>query len=387
MLLDVRKPPKYLNVAVSLSQELAQSAVKHDATDGISEYEIERLRESGLLPLVVPKEYGGAGATWIDALKIVYELSKADGSIGQLYGNHLNLTVLSHISGTPEQKEKYYRYTAQNHGLWANAIDTWDTRLRIIPEGNSFRLNGVKRFDSIVAAADVRVFSAWQEGVQEPFFCIIPKDRPGVISNGDNIGQERTDSGSFIFDNVLMEKDEILEPPNPPDSAFATFMGIIAQFTKTYVALGIGQGALEAIQEYRETISQPKLTSAVDSVAQDPYTLGDYGDLWIELKTAIKLADGVAELVQVAWEKELRLTHEERGDVVNAVFSAEVFATRVGLMIANRMFELMGNTTATNSRFDRYLQNLRTFGGVSMPWQGAPQTWTLTNFPRQQAPC
>ena len=386
MLLNVRKPPNYLDIAVSLSQELAQAAKKRGAQAEISEYEIQQLRESGLLELLVPQEYGGTGATWVDALKIVYELSKAEGSIGQLYGNHLNLTVLSHLSGTAQQKEKYYRYTARNHGLWASAIDTWDTRLSIIPEGDRFRLNGVKRFDSLLAAADLRVFSAWQEGVQQPFFCIIPKDRLGVTSDWDKIGQERGDSGTFTFHNVLIEKDEILAPHHLPNSAFATLTGIIAQLTKTYVGLGIGQGALQAIEQ--ETIRQPNLSSTVDSVALDPYTLGNYGDVWIELKTAMRLADDVAEYLQVAWEKGFQLTHEERQDVANAVFSAEVYATRVGLMITNRMFEVMGNsTTVSNRRFERYWQNLHTFGGVSMPWHGVPQTWTLTHFPRQQTPC
>ncbi len=378
MLLDVRKPRNYRNVAASLSQEFAKSAAYKDANAGISEYEIEQLRKSGLLPLVVPKDYGGVGATWTEALNVVCELSKADGLIGQLYGNHLNLTVLSHISGTPAQKEKYYRYTALNHCLWANAIDTWDTRLRISPEGDRFRLNGVKCFDFVVAAADLRVFSAWQQGVQEAFFCVIPRDRPGVSANGS----------SFIFHNVLVEKDEIWEPPNSPDNAFATFLGIIAQLTKTYVSLGIGQGALEAIQEYTTSTSQLKLTSTRDSAAQDSNTLGDRGDLWLELTTAMRLADQVAALVQAAWENGLRLTHEERQEVANAVFSAEVFATRVGLTIANHLFELIDNsTTATHFGFDRYWRNLRTFGGVSMPWYGVPRAGMLTHFSPEQAPC
>jgi alkylation response protein AidB-like acyl-CoA dehydrogenase len=373
MLLDVRKPPNYRDVAVALSQELKREAFQRDTNAGISENEIERLRNSELLPLVVPKQYGGIGATWGEALKIVYELSQADGSIGQLYGNHLNLTVLSHICGTSEQTEKYYRYTARNHWLWANAIDTWDTRLTISPEGDRFRLNGVKCFDGIVEAADLRVFSAWQEGMCEPLFCLIPKDRLGVTSN----------NSSFIFNNVLIENDEILQSPNSCDYAIASFLGIIAQLTKTYVSLGIGQSALDAIQKHRTTIKHRKFTSGVDSTAQVSHTLNDFGDLWIELTTAIRLADQVATLVQTAWDKGLRLTYEERQDVANAVFSAEVFATRVGLTIANRLFEL----GATNCGLNRYWRNLRTFGGVSMPWQGVPQTWTLNNFPQPFTPC
>jgi len=64
MLLDVIKPPNYWDVAIALSQELKREAVKRDSNAGTSDDDINRLRNSGLLPLVVPKQYGGIGATW-----------------------------------------------------------------------------------------------------------------------------------------------------------------------------------------------------------------------------------------------------------------------------------------------------------------------------------
>jgi alkylation response protein AidB-like acyl-CoA dehydrogenase len=68
--------------AADLSKELAASAVHRDRTAGIPQLEIQRLREAGLLPLVVPRAYGRIGATWVEGLRIVRELSKADGSTG-----------------------------------------------------------------------------------------------------------------------------------------------------------------------------------------------------------------------------------------------------------------------------------------------------------------
>ena len=390
MLLDVRTPPNNRDVAVSPSEQSAQSTIPSETPVGSPEDEIEQLRETGLLPLIVPKEYGGLGATWQEALKIVYELAKADGAMGQLYSNHLILTALAHVCGTPEQKEKYYRYTAQHQGFWANAIDTWDTRLRITPEGENFRLNGVKRFDAVAAAADWRVFSAWQDGIQEPFFCIIPQDRSGMIwdKREEKFGSESTTQGSFVFYNVLVEKDEILGSPNRPEQTFTTFLGIITQLTKTYMGLGIGHSALEAIQAYQQATSQSRLTSILGSATAKARPISQYSDLWIELTTAIRLAEQVAGQLQLTWENELQLTHEERSAVAGAVFSAEVFATRVILNISNRLLELLDNPIlAKNCGLDRYWQDLRTLGGVSMPWQGVPQTWTLHHFPQQQTPC
>jgi alkylation response protein AidB-like acyl-CoA dehydrogenase len=365
MVLDIAKPKDYyIDIAAFLSKELAESAVERDAKAGPPEEEINRLRSAGLLPLVIPKKYGGIGATWIDALKIVQELSKSDGSIGQLYGNHLNLTALGHVSGTPAQKERYYRDTAQNNWFWGNAINTRDTRLKIAPDGENFLVNGVKSFGTGINVADLRVFSALQDGVELPFVFVIPKNREGLTSNQDwdNIGQRRTDSNSFTFNNVLVYKDEILGYPNPPDNAFSTFLGIIAQLTKTYVYLGIANGAFEAGKEYTQTNTRPWITSGVESVTEDPYILHHYGELWISLQAAIGLADQAAQKVQIAWEKDIALTYKERGEVAIAVFAAKALATRVGLDITNRIFEVTGTrATATRYGFDRYWRDLRTF--------------------------
>lgn len=363
-LLERNELKDYVAVADSLSQELAQSAVDRDAKAGIPTDEIEKLRDRGLLPLIVPIEYSGTGATWVEALKVVQKLSKADGSIGQLYGNHLNLVALGHVSGTLEQKERFYRETAQGNLFWANAINTRDTRLTIEPDREHFRVNGIKGFATGVAIADRRVFAAQQEGVEVPVLFVIPKDREGLSSlqDWDNFGQRRTDSSSFSFQNVFVYKDEVLGYPTPPDNAFATFLGIIAQLTKTYIYLGVAEGALEAGKAYTQTKSKPWLTSGVEKATQDPYILHHYGEFWVELQAAIALADKVALEVQTAWEKEGALTHEERGEIAIAVFAAKTQATRVGLDISTRIFETLGSrATATKYGFDRYWRDLRTF--------------------------
>lgn len=363
-LLELKDTKDWFQIAASLSQELQENAVARDAQAGLPDYEINRLRESGLLPFVVPQEYGGIGGNWVEGLKIVFQLSQADGSIGQLYGNHLNLVALAHVSGTLEQKERYYQETVNHNLFWANAINTRDTRLKISPEGENFRVNGVKSFATGVAVADLRVFSALQDGVEVPFIFVIPKDREGVVSQQDwnNFGQRRTDSDTFIFHNVLVKRNEVLGIDNPSDHAFATFLGIIAQLTKTYVYLGIAKGAFKAAKNYTQNTSKPWITSGVDSATQDPYILHHYGELWTELKAAIALADQAAVKVQAAWDKGFDLTLQERGEVAIAVFAAKAFATKVGLNVTNRIFEVMGTrSTATKYGFDRYWRDLRTF--------------------------
>ena len=353
-----------LATAAALSQELAASAVERDRTAGTPTYEVSRLRDTGLLSLVIPTEYGGAGADLVTVYQVIKELSKADGSIGQLYGNHVGLVTLAHSIGTTAQKERDYRGTAQHQWFWGNAINTHDDRLQLSPDGQGFRLNGEKGFGTGIPAADRWVFSAVQEGVDLPLFLTIPSDRPGVTihDDWDNVGQRRTASNSLSFDNVWVEADEIYGPTPDPESAFATLPGPVAQVGKVYVYLGLATGALAAARQYTQEKTRPWFDSGASGITTEPYILRHYGELWAELQAANQLADKVAKQVQAAWEKGDALTHDERGEVAVQVAAIKAFSTRVGLDIANRIFEVTGSrATATSYGFDRYWRDLRTF--------------------------
>lgn len=353
-----------LATAKSLSQELAANAVERDRTAGTPTYEVSRLRDTGLLSLVIPAEYGGAGADLVTVYQVIKELAKADGSIGQLYGNHVGLVTLAHSIGSVAQKERDYRGTAQHQWFWGNAINTRDERLKLSPDGHGFRLNGEKGFGTGIAAADRWVFSAVQEGVELPLFLAIPSDRPGVTihDDWDNVGQRRTASNSLSFDNVWVEADEIYGPAPNAEGAFATRPGPVAQVGKVYVYLGLAEGALLAARHYTQEKTRPWVASGVSGITTEPYILRHYGELWTELQAASHLADKVAEQVQAAWEKGDALTHEERGEVAVQVSAVKAFSTRVGLDIANRIFDVTGSrATATSYGFDRYWRDLRTF--------------------------
>jgi alkylation response protein AidB-like acyl-CoA dehydrogenase len=354
----------YRAIATDLSQELAATAIERDKQAGVPTEEVKRLRETGLLTLTIPREYGGVGMNWLDAHKIVQELSKADGSIGQLYGNHIDLVVIPQIAGTPAQAEYYYRISAQNHLFWGNAVNTRDTRLKMVPEGNYLRVNGIKAFGTGTVSADLRVFSAIQEGLPKPVFFILPSDREGVTYNHDwdCMGQRRTASGSFTFDNVLVHQDEVLGPPVDLQSGFPTLTGVITALTKTYVYLGIAEGALAAAKVYTINQTRPWFNSGVDSATKDPYILRQYGELWTELQAAIALADQATLEFQRAWDKGQALTPTERGELAVSISAAKSFAIRVGLNLTTRIFEVMGaRSTAASYGFDRYWRDLRTF--------------------------
>ncbi len=363
MQLVIKESTDYKAIATALADEFAETAVERDAKGGTPQYERDKLRESGLLHLIIPKEFGGIGESWTTTLKIVRDFAKVDSSIAHIFSYHHLGVVAPHVFGNSEQKERYYTQTVKNNWFWCNALNPLDRRVILTPDGNKFRLNGTKSFCSGSIDSDVLPVTAVQEGVSGLIVVVVPTQREGVVVNDDwdNMGQRQTDSGSVTFNNVLIEKDEILLPSSDGNT-FKTIRSCLTQITFTNIYLGVAQGAFEAAKEYTRTQTRPWLTSGVDSATQDPYILQHYGDMWVNLQGATALADQAGELLQASWEKDLSLTAEQRGECAIAIATAKVAATRVGLDIANRMFEVMGSrATASKYGFDRYWRNLRTF--------------------------
>ena len=353
----------YRAIANEVSAQLAAHGVEQDAKAGSPVEEVSALKQSGLLLLPIPREYGGVGATWPQIYNVVQILSKAQGSMGQLYANHATLVSMGRLVDGLGQAEQYYRLTAQQNLFWANALNSRDQRLKLMSVNGAFRLNGVKSFCTGMVAADISIVLSMQEKSNHPVLCVVPMDREGITYNHDwdTMGQRRTASGSYTFHDVLVKPDEILGPPLA-NGASTTLKSLIALLGQTFVYLGIAEGALEAAKGYTINSARAWIASDVETATQDPFILQRYGQMWAELQAAIALTHQASEALQAGWGKDTALTAEERGEIAISVASARAIAIQAGLKITNTMFDVMGaRATAANYGFDRYWRDLRTF--------------------------
>lgn len=363
-LLESKTSQDYLALATALAEEFATTAVERDAKGGTPKQERDRIRHSGLLKLIVPKEYGGLGETWITTLNISRELAKVDSSIAHVFSYHHLGVIIPHIFGSEAQKEQYYSKTIQNNWFWGNALNPLDRRTTLTPDGNNFLLNGVKSFCSGSIDSDILPITATNVETNQITVLAIPTQRQGIQiqDDWDNMGQRQTDSGSIVFDNVAVYEEEIFGERDRSSTPFNTIRACLTQLNLANIYLGIAQGALAAAKQYTRTTTKPWLTSKVESATVDPYVLQHYGNMWVDLQGATCLTDNAAQLLQAAWEQEWALSAQQRGECAIAIATAKVAATKVGLDITSRMFEVMG-ARATTGRygFDRYWRNLRTF--------------------------
>lgn len=354
----------YLDTALQLAKEFAKTAIERDERGGTAKAERDLLRKSGLLSLIIPKSLGGLGKDWKAVLQITRELAKVDGSLAHLFGYHFLCLTSVHLFGSPQQKEKYYKETAENNLFWGNTYNPLDESLLVKREGDQLKLIGKKSFCSGAKDSDRLLISAKSPNQDRPVIAVIPTNRTGIIINDDwdSFGQRQTDSGTVVFQDVLLKEEEILTfYEQEPESFFPTIRTHTAQTILVHVLLGIAEGAFEEAKNYTKNITRPWLTSKVDQATSDPYTIRQYGDLYVQLKAAAALAQDASNALQEAWDKERALTEQERGECGIIIATAKVATAKAALEVTSRMFEVMGaRATLGKYRFDRFWRNVRT---------------------------
>ena len=139
--------------------------------DEASKFPIEimpKLAEMGLLGVIFPEQYGGAGLGYVEYVIAIEELSRIDGSVGIIVAAH-NSLCSNHIFkfGTEEQKKKYLTPLAQGKkiGAWSltepeAGSDAGGTRTTAKRDGNDWVINGSKTFCTNGHYADYAVVMA-----------------------------------------------------------------------------------------------------------------------------------------------------------------------------------------------------------------------------------
>jgi alkylation response protein AidB-like acyl-CoA dehydrogenase len=353
-----------LAVVQSLVEDFSTTVIERDAAGVTPLLERNCLRHSGLLKLIIPSSAGGWGENWILAMRISREFAKVDSSIAHVYSYHNLGVIIPYLFGTVQQRDYYYQETIQQNWFWCNALNPLDQNLKLSREGGSYRLNGFKTFCSGAKDSDILPTMATEEASGKQVIAILPTRRAGIElqNNWDNIGQRQTDSGSVVFNNVLVKPEEILEDQTQINQPFRTIRACLTQLNLANIYLGIALGALDSARLYTRHCTRPWPTAGVPTAGDDPYILQRYGQWWAGLEAATALCDRAAERLQTAWDRSWALSSEERAECALAIASAKVVTHQVGLDVTSGIFEAMGARSSSRCYgFDQFWRNLRTF--------------------------
>ena len=222
----------------------------------------QKLGEMGLLGIVIPTEYSGAGYTNCDYVIILEEISKVDPSVGlvvaahnSLCSNHLNLFA------SEEQKRKYLTRlaTGETLGAWGlteagAGSDAAALKTRAVKKENHWILNGTKIFITNGSLAEIHVVMAItnpedkRNGISA---FILEKGMEGfqVGKKEDKLGIRSADTSELIFEDVKVPAENMIgEEGKGYRQALAVLDG--GRVSIAGFSLGIAAGALESALKY-----------------------------------------------------------------------------------------------------------------------------------------
>ena len=257
-----------------LTQQVAQTA-KDFAEKYIRPYVMEwdesqhfplplykELGKLGMMGVLVPEVYGGAGLSYFEYNVIVQEISKVCGGIGLSVAAHNSLCT-GHILtfGNEEQKKKYLLKlaTCEWLGAWGlteanTGSDAGNMQLTAVKEGDEWILNGTKNWITHGKSCDVAVVicrTAAPRTKDNSTAFIVERGAAG-FSGGkkeNKLGMRTSETAEMIFDNCrITDSCRIGEVGD----GFKQSMKILdgGRISIAALSLGIAKGAYEAALKY-----------------------------------------------------------------------------------------------------------------------------------------
>ncbi len=349
-------------VVRQLAAELAATAAQRDRQGGHAAAQRQRIRDSGLLGLTVPAEYGGPGASWSTFYRVLLTLAEADSALAHVWAfHHLQLASIR-LFGSAEQRERLLSQTLTQGWFWGNALNPLDTRTRAVRVDGGFVFDGRKSYSSGSVGSDRLLFSGWDGASGSTVIATVDTRHPGVSvqADWDAFGQRQTDSGTVVFEQVRVDDADILQPPGAVPTVRATLRTLVSQLILTHLFLGMAQGALANARRLLLERDRPPLFSSAERAADDPFVQQRVARLWLLIKPAQLQAAHAVQALDQAWDQGDALTADGRGRLAIEVIEARALAHQAALEVSSDIFELTGGRgTGAGLALDRFWRNAR----------------------------
>ena len=228
----------------------------------------KKIGELGMMGVLVPEEYGGAGLTYDEYVTIISEISQVCGSIGLSVAAHNSLCT-GHILkfGNEEQKKQYLPKLASGEylGAWAltepvTGSDAMRMNTTAKKEGDFWIINGAKNFITHGASGDVIVVVARTGNLGDSrgvSAFIVDASNEGVTSGKkeNKLGMRASETAEVIFDNCKVSQSSLL---GNVGEGFIQAMKILdgGRISIAALSLGIAKGAYNAALKYSKERSQ-----------------------------------------------------------------------------------------------------------------------------------
>jgi butyryl-CoA dehydrogenase len=249
-------------------KEIAPIAAELDKEEKYPTETLKKMAKLGLLGIIIPTEYSGAGLDTVSYSIIVEEISRKCASTGVITSVHNSLVANPIMKyGTEEQKKKYLPRLAKGEDIGAFAgtepnagSDLGAMQTTAVLKGNNYIINGDKTFITSGSNAGIIIVFAVTDksmGSKGISAFIVENNFKGfkVGSIYEKLGINASGTSELIFENMEVPKENLLGKEGEGFKiALGTLdagrIGIAAQ------AVGIAQAALDESIEYSKQRQQ-----------------------------------------------------------------------------------------------------------------------------------
>jgi alkylation response protein AidB-like acyl-CoA dehydrogenase len=252
-------------------QHIKPHVMKWDETQEFPIHIFKELGKLGMMGVLVPEQYGGAGLSYFEYKVIIEEIAKVCGSIGLSLAAHNSLCT-GHILlfGNEDQKGKYLPKlaTAEHIGAWGltepgTGSDAGNMKCTAFRDGNEWVINGNKNWITHGISGDIAVvICRTGDGTRDNSTSfIVERGTPGFRGGKkeNKLGMRASETAEMIFDNCRVPDENRM---GEVGEGFKQAMKVLdgGRISIASLALGIAKGAYEASLQYskeRHQFDQP----------------------------------------------------------------------------------------------------------------------------------
>lgn len=221
----------------------------------------EQAGAAGLCGLFAPREVGGQGRSFAEAMDVFEELGRGDASYAFALSMHNAVTTAIGRHASQRTRDSWagrltagkalggFSLTEPQAGSDAAAITT-----RAEADDGGYRITGRKAWVSLAGEADVFLLvcrTGLGPGYEDVMMVVLEADRPGIHVSRlyDKMASAFLPIGELELDGVRVESDEVLAPPG---SGFQAALAAIdvARVDIAAISVGLAAEALEIALRY-----------------------------------------------------------------------------------------------------------------------------------------
>ena len=267
----------------ALAAEIAQREIAPHIAQWDREHTFPRelytkLTAAGIMGLLIPEGYGGAGADYVSYARAIEEIARVDAGSAVTVSVHSMICMAILKIGSEEQKRRYLPLLAQDDTIAGFALtepdagsDAANLRATARREGDRYVLNGRKQWctNGSFSTVLMGMFRTGSPGAKGVSAFLIDNALPGVSVEKvtEKLGIHTSNTCDVAFDNVSVPQSALLGEEGTGFSNAMTALtggriGIAAQ------ACGILAGCLDASVKFaQERVAFGKPIGAFEGVS------------------------------------------------------------------------------------------------------------------------